>query len=74
MISRDAFEGCSPDCAFFYEGTTSQWEAIAFTDAFDDGVYPEKAVDETRLYFYSETKPSDSGNYWHYVDGNPQKW
>ena len=26
------------------------------------------------VYWYSETKPTESGNYWHYVDGVVTKW
>jgi hypothetical protein len=26
------------------------------------------------LYYYSETTPAESGNYWHYVDGVPTPW
>lgn len=25
-------------------------------------------------YFYSETEPTDDGNYWRYVDGVPTVW
>ena len=26
------------------------------------------------LYLYSEEKPNNAGNYWHYVNGTPEKW
>jgi hypothetical protein len=25
-------------------------------------------------YYYSETEPTEPGNYWHYVDGVPTPW
>ena len=25
-------------------------------------------------YFYSETAPTEEGNFWHYVDGKPTPW
>ena len=29
---------------------------------------------EATLYFYSETEPTEGGNFWHYVDGKPVIW
>ena len=29
---------------------------------------------EEYVYFYSEIEPTESGNYWHYVDGEPTIW
>ena len=29
---------------------------------------------QKRRYYYSETAPTDSGNYWHYVNGVPTIW
>jgi hypothetical protein len=26
------------------------------------------------VYYYSETEPSEPGNYWHYVDGEATPW
>ena len=26
------------------------------------------------VYYYTEAKPAEAGNYWHYVDGVPTKW
>ena len=34
----------------------------------------ELARTEATIYYYSETRPTGSGNYWHYVDGKPVIW
>ena len=42
--------------------------------------YPESLLEEideqtdATLYFYSETEPTEEGNFWHYVDGKPVIW
>ena len=32
------------------------------------------AETDATLYFYSETEPTEEGNFWHYVDGKPVIW
>ena len=58
------------------------------TDTFDtdalEYVYfrgtEDQLLDEVRetiyapIYFYSETEPTEEGNFWHYVDGKPVIW
>ena len=40
----------------------------------------DQLLDEVRetihapIYFYSETEPTEEGNFWHYVDGKPVIW
>ena len=48
----------------FYAGTNAQWESIDGNDE----------VSEGKVYYYSETEPTDDGRYWHYVDGVPTPW
>ena len=42
--------------------------------------YPESLLaelakqTEATLYFYSETEPTEEGNFWRYVDGKPVIW
>lgn len=54
--------------AVYYEGTQEQWDALM-----------EKAevpfsMTLTYVSYYSETQPASSGNFWHYVDGEPVRW
>ena len=57
----------SPD--IYYEGSTEDWQKVEENIDYTAG----KPFDGT-LYYYSEEEPTDSGNYWHYVDGLPVKW
>ena len=66
-IDYDAFYYCSKLTSAYYGGTKEQWNAISI------GSYNSDLTTATR-YYYSETKPTTSGNYWHYVDGVPTKW
>ena len=51
----------------YYMGTESEWNAIVFdTDN-------EKLLEATR-YYYSETQPTEDGNFWQYVDGEIVVW
>ncbi len=34
----------------------------------------QNQIYHTNAYMFSETKPTSSGNYWHYVDGIPTPW
>ena len=62
-----AFEDCNALSEVFYKGTSSEWNSI------DIGYDNSNLLDATR-YYYSETEPTDSGKYWHYVDGVVTKW
>ena len=37
-------------------------------------VLVESPFSNAQVYFYSETKPDEAGNYWHYVDSTPTIW
>lgn len=44
---------------FLYKGSAEQAQ----------GIFPSEI--ESRVYFYSEEEPGESGSYWHYADGKP---
>ena len=50
----------------FYKGTQEQWEEIEKEK--------NETIDKATKYFYSETRPSQPGNFWHYVDGKVTVW
>ena len=50
----------------YYEGTEEEWNNIRFS------IDSDKT--KSNLYFYSETEPTENGNYWHYVDDVPTAW
>ena len=59
-----AFSGCTALEKVYYKGTVEDWVKIKINSN------PENAM----WYYYSESKPTGSGNYWHYVDGKPTVW
>ena len=66
-ISFRAFDGCSGLTNIYYGGNASDWGGISI------GESNEKLIGATR-YYYSETAPTASGNWWHFVNGVPTVW
>ena len=66
-IGDYVFSSCSSLKTVYYKGTASGWSnmSIGYSNAY--------LTDATR-YYYSETKPTTTGNYWHYVDGVETPW
>lgn len=54
-----------------YKGTKSDWEKnvkVTYSGSFD------KYFNIKNLYYYSETSPVESGQFWHYVNGVATIW
>lgn len=66
-IGAYAFQECSSLTSVYYKGSLSDWRDISI------GSYAWHSTNATR-YYYSESQPTTSGNYWHYVDGVPTVW
>ncbi len=66
-IGDYAFYFCNNLTNIYYTGTATEWSKISV------GSYSEYLTNATR-YYYSETAPAESGNFWHYVDGTPTIW
>ena len=68
-IEKNTFYGCSNLTEVFYLGTEQDWADMTVEDG------NNKLLDAT-VYFYSESEPTDDGNYWHYdTDGKtPVIW
>ena len=49
----------------FYRGTEEQCPQT---------LLDEIAVTDATIYYFSETEPTEEGNFWHYVDGKPVIW
>ena len=58
-ISGSAFAYCYSLTEVYYKGTESEWSGISIDS------YNSELTDATR-YYYSETEPTEEGNYWHY--------
>ena len=70
---------------FYFEGTKEEYDVIEKMKGLLETYYPKDesfkkieriAAWESNLsvYFYSETEPTEEGNYWHYVNGIPAAW
>ncbi|MBE5730325.1 MAG: leucine-rich repeat domain-containing protein [Clostridiales bacterium] len=66
-IGNYAFRDCSSLKSVFYAGTADDWREIVIGINNDD-------LTSASLYYYSESEPTDEGNYWHYVDGEATVW
>ncbi len=58
-IGESAFSLCRNLTSIYYKGTAEDWDEITIYQWNDD------LIDATR-YYYSETQPTENGNYWHY--------
>ena len=66
-IGGSAFAWCDSLTSVYYNGIESEWAAISISGG-------NSSLTNATKYYYSETEPTSSGNYWHYVDGVPTKW
>ncbi|MBQ8339859.1 MAG: leucine-rich repeat protein [Clostridia bacterium] len=66
-IGTNAFDGCGNFDIVYYGGTKAEWNNILIIS------HNSELLSATH-YYYSETAPTEAGNYWHYVDGVPTKW
>jgi len=66
-IGESAFYGCNNLTSVYYLGTQEEWNEITMQDT---------TIQNVTVYYYSETQPAGTGNYWHYdTDGvTPIKW
>ncbi len=64
-IHSIAFHDCTSLTHVYYQGTSEEWTAMNVNDTY---------LANATKYYYSETEPTESGNYWHYVEGVPTVW
>ena len=67
QIDSGAFAGCSSLNIIYYGGTELDWENVYVS-------YNNSPLTNSICYYFSETRPIENGNYWHYVDGLPTIW
>ena len=51
----------------YYTGDELEWSAISIGDS-------STILKQATVYYHSDSQPTESGNYWHYVDGVPTPW
>lgn len=67
VVTRSSFYSRLPH-KLFYAGSKADFAKVSVRcNTPDESFYPY-------LYYYSETAPTEEGNYWHYVDGVPTPW
>ena len=66
-VGNYAFYGCSKLTTVYYKGSVQDWAKISIGFSNDNLMFATR-------YYYSESKPTSSGNYWHYVNGVPTVW
>ena len=72
-IGCDAFYNGRNYTHVYFSGTRAEYEKILETYR-DPIILSAKPFPEEVVYYYSETEPSEQGNYWHYVDGEATPW
>ena len=68
-FGNQAFDGCYKLETVYYKGTETTWNRIT---QYSWSI--PNYIKEVPRYYYSETNPTDSGNYWHYVNDVPTIW
>ena len=68
LIVRGAFDNCNKLAHVFYRGTQDERKNNLFVDSWNGSIAFET------WYYYSEEAPTEDGDYWHYVDGEPTIW
>ena len=66
-IGNSAFKDCQALSAVYFGGSEEEWTKIKKGTS----NFP---LPEATVWFYSETKPTINGYYWHYLNGNPVCW
>ena len=67
LIHKAAFQDCYYLSDIYYEGTKEEYDSITMQSM-------NEYFDRATINYYSETEPSETGNYWHYVDNEPVNW
>ena len=67
-IGVQAFDYCTNLTTVYYEGTEEDWANINI-HSFGNG-----ALANATIFYYSETQPTVSGNYWYYRNGYRTIW
>lgn len=66
-LSDYAFLGCDNIERVYFNGTKLNWEYLPKGNN-------ENYLSYDKVYFFSGTRPTEDGNFWHYVDGVPTVW
>ena len=76
-VRNDVLIGSTKFAVIYYHGTQYQWNEVdiyGWNPGAGISMGGNKELRKATLYFYSETPPTEEGNYWRYVDGVPTPW
>ena len=66
-IGYQAFYSCDSLTEVYYNGSAEVWNSISIS-------YSNDSLKNATRYYYSESHPTEEGNFWHWVDGEPTAW
>ena len=66
-IGTNAFANCTDLKIVYFSGAEEEWNAIQIDGGND-------LLKNAPRYYYSESKPTTSGNFWHYVEEEATPW
>lgn len=66
-IGPEVFHTCSNLDTVYFKGTAEEWNNISVG-------YSNESLLSAEICFYSQSRPTSSGNFWHYVNGIATKW
>ena len=72
-IGMRAFYNGKTYTPVYFSGTRAEYEKLVETYK-HPAIPSAKPFPEEVVYYYSETEPSEPGNYWHFVDGEATPW
>ena len=64
------FNQCQNLNTIYYTGTESDWQQMSISN-FE---WINNEYMSCKIFYYSETQPTEAGNFWRYVDGVPTVW
>lgn len=69
-MSTSIFNKCTSLNKLYFLGSDENWNVISDIIYFNTNSYTK----DVEVYIYSENKPTNDGNYWHYVDNIATIW
>ena len=70
-VDSSAFSSCGKLQKIYFEGVEEDFNDIK-GDLYSDSNKPQ--VQDATVYYYSQTEPTEAGNFWHYVNDVPTIW
>ncbi|MCR5348996.1 MAG: leucine-rich repeat domain-containing protein [Bacilli bacterium] len=66
-IQSSVFKDCNNLTSIFFAGREASWQNVEVGEK-------NEPLNHATIYFFSETKPTSSGHFWHYINDIPTPW